>query len=152
IVDRMKELIITAGGKNISPANIEAALRAQPLIAQACAIGDGEPYLVALVVLDAEVAPVWAANRGLTGLTDVASLASSPAVLDELAHEVAEANDRFSHSEQVRRFHVLSDDWLPDSEELTPTMKLKRRGILAEYRDEIDALYRDEIGAEPAPR
>jgi long-chain acyl-CoA synthetase len=152
IVDRMKELIITAGGKNVSPANIEAALRAQPLIGQACAIGDREPYLVALVVLDGEVAPVWAANHGHTGPTDVASLAAAPGVLDELAHEVADANERFSHSEHIRRFLVLADEWLPDTEELTPTMKLKRRGILAKYREQIDALYRGEIGAEPAPR
>jgi long-chain acyl-CoA synthetase len=152
IVDRMKELIITAGGKNVSPANLEAALKAQPLIAQACAIGDGEPYLVALVVLDPEVAPVWAKGR-TAGVepVDPAALASDPVVLAEVAREVADANDRFSHSEQIRRFLVLGEEWLPDSEELTPTMKLKRRGILAKYRDRIAALYRGEIGTEPTP-
>jgi long-chain acyl-CoA synthetase len=152
IVDRMKELIITAGGKNVSPANIEAALKAQPLIAQACAIGDDRDYLVALVVLDAEVAPAWAAQRGHDGPGDVASLAAAPDVLAEVAHEVADANERFSHSEQIRRFLLLAEEWLPDSEELTPTMKLKRRGILTRYRDEIAALYRDELGAQPVPR
>jgi long-chain acyl-CoA synthetase len=152
IVDRMKELIITAGGKNVSPANVEAALRAQPLIAQACAVGDDHDHLVALVVLDAEVAPVWAANQGHDGPTDVASLATASDVLAELAHEVADANERFSHAEQIRRFLVLAEEWQPDSEELTPTMKLKRRGILAKFREEIEALYREELGTEPSPR
>ena len=149
----MKELIITASGKNVSPANLEAALKAQPLIAQACAIGDGQPYLVALVVLDPEVAPVWAAGRvGDSAATDLAALASDPVVVAEVAHQVAEANDRFSHAEQIRRFLVLGEEWLPDSEELTPTMKVKRRGILAKYHEQIDALYRGEIGVEPTPR
>ncbi|MFI5047881.1 MAG: AMP-dependent synthetase/ligase, partial [Acidimicrobiia bacterium] len=153
IVDRMKELIITAGGKNVSPANLEAALKAQPLIAQACAIGDGEPYLVALVVLDAEVVPVWAAAHAVAAEPiALAALASDPVVVAEIAHEVADANGRFSHAEQIRRVLVLGEEWLPDSEELTPTMKLKRRGILAKYRDRIDALYRDEVGVEPTPR
>jgi long-chain acyl-CoA synthetase len=156
IVDRMKELIITASGKNVSPANLEAALKAQPLIGQACAIGDGEPYLVALVVLDPEVAPVWAASAGIEpagdGGFDVRALAADDRVIAEVAHEVHDANQRFSHAEQVRRFHVLGDEWLPDSVELTPTMKLKRRGILATYADEIGRLYRSEGGAEPAPR
>src|SRR4029078_3053486 len=78
IVDRMKELIITAGGKNVSPANIEAALKAQPLVAQACAIAAREPYLVGLVVLDPEVAPVWAGNQGHAGPSGLASLCASP--------------------------------------------------------------------------
>jgi long-chain acyl-CoA synthetase len=107
---------------------------------------------VGLVVLDPEVAPVWAANHGHTGPADLASLAAAPDVLEELAHEVADANERFSHSEHIRRFLVLSDEWLPDSEELTPTMKLKRRGILAKHADQIAALYRNEIGTEPSPR
>jgi long-chain acyl-CoA synthetase len=151
IVDRKKELLITASGKNVSPANLEAALKAQPLIGQACAVGDGRPHLVALVVLDAEVAPVWAARHaGIEGTPR--TLAEHPRVLEEIAHEVDDANDRFSRAEAIRRFLVLGDEWLPDSEELTPTMKLKRRGILAKYAREIEALYRDEIGIEPTPR
>jgi long-chain acyl-CoA synthetase len=149
IVDRKKELIITASGKNISPANLEAALKAQPLIGQACAIGDGEPHIVALVVLDAEVAPAWAARHGIE---TTSQLAADPRVVAEIAHEVHHANERFSHAEQIRRFLVLGDEWLPDSEELTPTMKLKRRGILAKFADDIAALYRGDIGTEPTPR
>ncbi len=140
IVDRKKELIITAGGKNVSPANLEAALKAQPLIGQACVLGDGEPYIAALVVLDPDVAPAWAANHGLDA-SSPSELAADPTVIAEVAREVEIANERFSHAESVRRFRVLGEEWLPDSPELTPTMKLKRRGIAAKYAREIAELY-----------
>jgi long-chain acyl-CoA synthetase len=140
IVDRKKELIITAGGKNVSPANLEAALKAQPLIGQACVVGDDRPFVVALLVLDPDVAPVWAVQQGLSAST-LPELAIDPDVRAEVAREVDEVNGNFSRAEQIRAFTVLGEDWLPDSEELTPTMKLKRRGILAKYAAEIDALY-----------
>jgi len=142
IVDRKKELIITAGGKNISPANIEAALKAEPLIGQACVIGDDRPYLVALLVLDADVVPAWAASEGIEGASPE-ELAEHPGLRAELAREVASANRRFSGVEQVRRFAVIGHEWLPDSDELTPTMKLKRKPIAAKYAAEIASLYRD---------
>ena len=140
IVDRKKELIITAGGKNISPANLESALKAHPLVGQACAIGDGRPYISALIVLDPEVAPAWAANRGIEGLS-LMELASRPEVVAEVDRAVAAANEHFSQVERVKRFVVLGSEWLPDSEELTPTMKLKRRGVHAKYAEEIASLY-----------
>jgi long-chain acyl-CoA synthetase len=140
IVDRKKELIITAGGKNISPANIEAALRAQPLIGQACVFGEAQPYIAGLLVLDPDVAPAWAVARGVTD-TAFADLARDPLVLEEVGREVDEANARFAHAEQVRKWTLLADEWLPDSEELTPTMKLKRRGIAAKYEREIAELF-----------
>jgi long-chain acyl-CoA synthetase len=140
IVDRKKELVITAGGKNVSPANLEAALKAQPLIGQACVVGDGEPYMAALLVLDPDVAPAWAASHGASATT-LAALAADPVVLAEVEREVAAANERFSHAEAIREFTVLPDEWLPDTEELTPTMKLKRRGIAKKYAREIAALY-----------
>ncbi len=140
IVDRKKELIITAGGKNVSPANLEAALKAQPLIGQACVLGDGEPYIAALLVLDPDVAPAWAANHGI-GASSIADLATDSQVLAEIEREVEVANERFSHAEAVRKFRVLGTEWLPDSEELTPTMKLKRRGVVAKYAAEIAELY-----------
>ncbi|MBV8560697.1 MAG: long-chain fatty acid--CoA ligase [Acidimicrobiia bacterium] len=140
IVDRKKELIITAGGKNISPANIEAALKSFPLIGQACVIGDARPYVSALIVLDTDVAPAWAASRGIEAAT-MADLARHPDVRVEVERGVAEANARFSQVERVKRFSVLTEEWLPDSEELTPTMKLKRRGVLTKYAEEIEALY-----------
>jgi long-chain acyl-CoA synthetase len=140
IVDRKKELIITAGGKNISPANIEAALKSFPLIGQACVIGDMRPYVSALIVLDPEVAPAWAKSRGIDAST-MADLARHPDTQAEVDRAVAEANARFNRVEQVKRFTVLTEEWLPDSEELTPTMKLKRRGVLTKYAEEIEALY-----------
>jgi long-subunit acyl-CoA synthetase (AMP-forming) len=141
IVDRKKEIIITAGGKNVSPANAEAALKAQPLIGQVCVVGDGEPFIAALIVLDPDVAPAWAAANGAAS-TESSALATDPVVLAEVAREVEEANRRFAHSEQIRKFAVLADEWLPDSDELTPTMKLKRHSIATKYAREIADLYR----------
>jgi long-chain acyl-CoA synthetase len=140
IVDRKKELIITAGGKNISPANIESALKSFPLVGQACAIGDGRPFVAALIVLDPEVAPAWARQRGIEAASAV-QLADHPDVRAEVERSVNEANRRFSQVEQVKKFALLGEEWLPDSEELTPTMKLKRRGIHAKHAGEIEALY-----------
>jgi long-chain acyl-CoA synthetase len=138
IVDRKKELIITAGGKNISPANLEALLKSLPLVGQACVVGDGRRYLVALLVLDPEVAPGWAARHGVTG-----DLAASPEVRAELERGVAEVNARVSQVEGIKRFAVLADEWVPDSPQLTATMKLKRRGVHAAYADVIESLYAD---------
>ena len=140
IVDRKKELIITAGGKNISPANIEAALVRHPLVSQAIAIGDRRSYVTALVVLDPEVAPAWARARGITAAS-VRDLASHPDVLAEVERAVAAANEHFSRVEQVKRHTVLADEWTPATGELTPTMKLKRRVILAKYADAIERMY-----------
>jgi long-chain acyl-CoA synthetase len=103
-------------------------------------IGDMRPYISALIVLDSDVAPAWAKSRGIETMSP-ADLARHPDVLAEVERAVAEANARFSNVEQVKRFTVLTEEWLPDSEELTPTMKLKRRGVLTKYADEIDALY-----------
>ncbi|MBW3614516.1 MAG: AMP-dependent synthetase/ligase [Actinobacteria bacterium] len=140
IVDRKKELIITAGGKNVSPANIEAALKSFPLIGQAAVIGDKRPFISALVVLDPDVAPGWARSRGVES-SSLAELAEHPEVVSEIDRCVQEANSRFSQVEQVKKFKILGQEWLADSEELTPTMKLKRRGINAKYASEIEALY-----------
>jgi long-chain acyl-CoA synthetase len=140
IIDRKKELIITAGGKNISPANLEAALKAFPLIGQACVIGDRRPYVTALIVLDPDLAPAWAGANGIEA-NSMAQLATHPDVRAEVERGLAEANARFNQVEQIKRFHILTDEWLPDSEELTPTMKLKRRGVLAKYAEEIEELY-----------
>jgi long-chain acyl-CoA synthetase len=140
IVDRKKELIITAGGKNISPANLEAALKMIPLVGQACAIGDQRKFISALLVLDPETAPVWAAAHGKQGAS-LAELAQDPDVQAEIQAGVDEANERFAKVEQIKKFVVLGEEWLPDSDVLTPTSKLKRRGIHARYAAEIDALY-----------
>jgi long-chain acyl-CoA synthetase len=128
IVDRKKELIIDAGGKNMSPSNIEAALKgASPLIGQACVIGDGRRYVTALLVLDADYAPGWARREGIEG--DLPALARDVRVHAAVQAGVDAANARLSRPEQVKRFTLIEGDWLPGGDELTPTMKLKRRPI-----------------------
>ena len=141
IVDRKKELIINAAGKNMSPANIEGTIKsASPLIGQACVIGDRRPYNTALIVLDADFTPAWAAGHGLP-TSGLAELAREPAVLAEIEKAVAQANSRLARVEQIKRFHVVEGDWLPGGDELTPTMKLKRRPIAEKYSEAIEALY-----------
>ena len=141
IVDRKKELIITAGGKNISPANLEGALKMIPLVGQAAAIGDARRYITAILVLDPELAPAWAAGRNLgSGLT-LAELAAQPEVVAEIQRGVDEVNQRFAQVEQIKRFVLVGEEWLPDSDVLTPTSKLKRRGIHQRYQQEIEDLY-----------
>ncbi|WP_242623193.1 AMP-binding protein [Pseudonocardia sediminis] len=128
IVDRKKELIINAAGKNISPSAVEAAVKSRsPLIGQACVIGDGRSYNVALLVLDPEVA----AGRD----------ADDPSVTDEIARAVGEGNRRLARVEQVRRYAIVTDPWVPGGDELTPTMKLKRRPITEKYAETIESLY-----------
>ena len=142
IVDRKKELIITSGGKNISPANLEAALKMIPLVGQACAIGDNRKFCSALLALDPEAAAVWAAKHGKDSLS-LEELAADPDVLAEVQRGVDEINQQFAQAEQVKRFVLLGEEWMPDSEVLTPTSKLKRRGIHARYADAIESMYAD---------
>jgi long-chain acyl-CoA synthetase len=140
IVDRKKELIITSGGKNISPANLEAALKMIPVIGQACTIGDNRKYLSALLVLDPEATPVWAAANGKEGMS-LADLATDPEVIAMVQAGVDEVNTKFAQVEQIKKFTLLGEEWMPDSDLLTPTSKLKRRGIHARYAAEIEAMY-----------
>jgi len=128
IVDRIKELIISAAGKNMSPANIEATIKASgSLIGNVCAIGDGRPYNVALVTVDPDAANGRSAD--------------DPEVLAEVDAQMERANERLARVEQVKRSTVLPGDWVADGDELTPTSKLKRRAIVAKYADEIEAMY-----------
>jgi long-chain acyl-CoA synthetase len=140
IVDRKKELIITSGGKNISPANLEAALKTIPLVGNAAAIGDNRKFISALVVLDPEYAPVWARNQGLE-FSSLADLAANPVVVKEIESGVEEINGRFAQVEQIKKVVVLGDEWNPDTDVLTPTSKLKRRGIAARYSQRIESMY-----------
>ena len=128
IVDRIKELIISAAGKNMSPANIEATIKASgALIANVCAIGDARPYNVALVTLD----PDSANGRN----------ANDPELRAEVDAQMQRANECLARVEQIKRFTVLPHDWIADSDELTPTSKLKRRAIAAKYATEIEGMY-----------
>jgi long-chain acyl-CoA synthetase len=140
IVDRKKELIITSGGKNISPANLEAALKTIPLIGQAAAIGDNRKFCSAILVLDPEAAGVWAKGHQQENVS-LTELAMDPVVLAEVQRGVDEINQQFAQVEQIKKFVLVGEEWLPDSEMLTPTSKLKRRGVTARYANEIEAMY-----------
>ncbi len=140
VVDRKKELIITAGGENVSPAAIENLLVAHPLIGQALAFGDMRPYVVALLTLDGEVAPAWAKAHGVEAAS-LPELAAHPVVLAAVGEAVSAANERLARVQQVKRWRLLPVEWTADTEELTPTLKLKRRIVHAKYADDIDGLY-----------
>jgi long-chain acyl-CoA synthetase len=140
VVDRKKELIITAGGENIAPAAIESLLVAHPLVGQALAYGDRRKYVVALLTLDGEVAPAWAKARGIDS-GSLAELAADPVVLAEVGAAVAAANERLARVQQVKQWRLLPVEWTAETEELTPTLKLRRRIVHAKYADVLDTLY-----------
>jgi long-subunit acyl-CoA synthetase (AMP-forming) len=141
IVDRKKELIISAAGKNMSPANIEAELKsAGPLIGQAAVIGDARAYNTALLVLDADGAPAWAGRQGISDVS-LEALASRDDVRAAVQAEIDKANAKLSRVEQIKKFHLVAGDWIPGGDELTPTMKLKRKPIFEKYSAEIEGLY-----------
>ena len=141
LVDRKKELIINAAGKNMSPANIEATVKSSsPLIGQACVIGDRRPYNTALLVLDADFAPAFAAQQGIAD-ADLEALADNEAVRAAVQEGIDQANAKLARVEQIKRFYLVPGDWLPGGDELTPTMKLKRKPIAAKYESEIEGMY-----------
>jgi long-chain acyl-CoA synthetase len=140
VVDRKKELIITSAGKNVAPSNIESLLKESPIVGHALAFGDNRPYVVAVLTLDGEVAPIVAQRAGIA-YTDLADLAAKPEILAMAQAAVDAANARLSRPEQVKSFELLPTEWTAESEELTPTLKLKRRIVHAKYADVIDRLY-----------
>ncbi|MEU2394924.1 AMP-dependent synthetase/ligase [Streptomyces sp. NPDC007369] len=140
LTDRKKELIITSNGKNVSPALVENTVKEHPLIGQAMVHGDGRSYLVALLVLDAELAPAWAAARGIEAASP-AELARHPAVREEIARAVEAANARLNRTEQIKRYRLLTEEWGPESGELTPSLKLRRRVVREKYAALIEDLY-----------
>jgi long-subunit acyl-CoA synthetase (AMP-forming) len=141
IVDRKKELIINAAGKNMSPANIEAKIKAAcPLVAQVVAIGDRRPYNVALVTLDPDACGAFAAKHGLENPSP-AAMARYEVVRESVAAGVEAGNAALSRVEQIKKFKLIEGEWEPGRDELTPTMKLKRKPIGEKYAAEIEALY-----------
>jgi long-subunit acyl-CoA synthetase (AMP-forming) len=141
IVDRKKEIIINAAGKNMSPANIESTLKgASPLIGQVAVIGDRRPYNTALVVLDSDYAPPWGEKNGLSD-TSLEALAGEEKVREAVQKGVDEANAKLARVEQIKKFTIVKGDWAPGGDELTPTMKLKRKPIGEKYEQEIEGMY-----------
>jgi long-subunit acyl-CoA synthetase (AMP-forming) len=148
VVDRKKELIINASGKNMSPANIEnAILAACPMIGAMVTIGDARPYNTALMVFDGDSVGPYAAQHGLADASP-AALAADPEVIVRIAAGVAEGNANLSRVEQIKRFRILPTLWEPGGDEVTLTMKLKRRTIAEKYAAEIEELYAPEPGPE----
>jgi long-chain acyl-CoA synthetase len=142
IIDRKKEMIINVAGHNMSPANVEARLKAcSPLIGQAVCVGDARPYNVALLVLDPDAAAAFAGRHRLPD-TSLSAWCADPRVLEDVTAGVARANAQLSLPEQIQRWTLLDAQWLPGGDELTPTMKLQRRPIMAKYAAAIEALYR----------
>ncbi len=140
IVGRKKDLIVTAGGENVAPVNVETALRSAPLVGQAVVAGDDRPYLVALLTVDRDALQSWASEHGLSGLP-AAELLHLAQLVEEVDREVSEVNRRFSRAEQVRRFAIVDDEWPVDSDLVTPTMKVRRDRVLARYAAQVEALY-----------
>jgi len=139
IVDRKKEILITAGGKNIAPSNIENMLKQRPLIGQACVIGDRRPFVAALIVLDPETTLAWAQQNDLPA--DLAVLAQHPKVLSVVQGYIDEVNESLSQVERIKKFAIVPEEWTVDSGELTPTMKMKRRVVHEKYADLIERMY-----------
>jgi long-chain acyl-CoA synthetase len=140
VIGRKKDIIITAGGKNIAPAGIENLLQQHPLIGQTCVIGDRRPYITALLVLDPEGASAWARQHQIQAST-LAELAEHPLVVAEVERAVEAANQHLSRVEQVKRYRIVTREWTAQTGELTPTLKRRRSVILERYAADIDALY-----------
>jgi long-subunit acyl-CoA synthetase (AMP-forming) len=141
LVDRKKELIINAAGKNMSPANIEATVKSSsPLIGNAVCIGDAKPYNTALLVLDADFAPMWAQQHGIQD-TSLEALAHDEQIRAAVQEAIDGANEKLARVEQIKKFVIVEGDWLPGGDELTPTMKLKRKPIAEKYGDAISGMY-----------
>jgi long-chain acyl-CoA synthetase len=154
IIGRKKELIITAAGKNLSPATIEETIKgASPLISQVCVIGDQRKFVSALIVLDGEALPAWCRSNDVP-FESIAQASQHPRVRREIQEAVDQGNRQLARVEQIKRFAILGEEWTPESAELTPTMKLKRRAIHERHADVIERLYADEPGEdvlEPLP-
>jgi long-chain acyl-CoA synthetase len=142
ITGRKKELIVTAGGKNVAPAVLEDRLRAHPLVGQVLVVGDGQPFIAALVTVDAEALPRWRRRHGKPeGDGSAADLVDDPELRGEIAAAVEEANRAVSRAEQIRKFRILPGDFTEEGGELTPTLKVRRSVVTSRYADDVAALY-----------
>ncbi|HEV7872336.1 MAG TPA: long-chain fatty acid--CoA ligase [Modestobacter sp.] len=141
ITGRKKEILVTAGGKNVAPAVLEDRLRAHKLISQCIVVGDQRPFIAALVTLDAEALPAWLKSKGKDDALTPEQLREDPELLAELDAAVADANKAVSHAEAIKKFRVLGNDFTEDNGTLTPSLKLKRAVVMKEFGDEVESLY-----------
>jgi len=140
ITGRKKEILVTAGGKNVAPAVLEDRLRAHVLVDQCMVVGDGEPFIAALITIDPESLPTWAERNGKS--TDIADLCDDEDLRAEIQLAIDDANKAVSQAESIRKFRILPDQWTEEGGELTPSLKLKRNVVMREFHDEVEALYR----------
>lgn len=143
ITGRKKELLVTAGGKNVAPAPIEDPLRANPIIGQVVVIGDAKPFIAALISLDPEMVPVWTQNNGIEEKLTLAQAARHPKILEEVQRAVDEVNTRFSQAEQVKAFEILDVELTEVSGHLTPSMKIKRNRVMEDFDGYVKRIYKD---------
>lgn len=141
ITGRKKEIIVTAGGKNVSPAQLEDPIRANPIVSQVVVLGDQKPFISALVTLDSEMLPAWLANNGLQSDMSLADAARNPTVRDEVQKQIDRANKTVSRAESIRKFTILPIEWTEASGHLTPKLSIKRSVILEDFADEISKIY-----------
>jgi long-chain acyl-CoA synthetase len=141
ITGRKKELIVTAGGKNVAPAVLEDQLRANPLISQAMVVGDAKPFIGALITIDPEAFEGWKQRNSKATTASLADLATDPDLVAEVDAAVKQANQSVSHAESIRKFRILPVDFTEDTGELTPTMKVKRNVVAEKFASDIDAIY-----------
>jgi len=141
IIGRKKEIIVTAGGKNVAPALMEDKLRAHPLISQAMAVGDQQPFIAALITIDPEAFPGWKERNGKDPKATVGDLATDPDLMAEIELAIKEANQAVSKAEAIRKFRILPVDFTEDTGELTPTLKVKRKVVAEKFASDIEALY-----------
>ncbi|WP_216909021.1 AMP-dependent synthetase/ligase [Nocardia noduli] len=141
ITGRKKEIIVTAGGKNVSPALLEDSLRAHPLISQVMVVGDGQPFVGALITLDPEALPGWKERNSVAADTPIEQLIENPAIVAEIDAAVADTNKKVSHAEAIKKIRILAVDWTQETGELTPKMSLKRAVVMKQYASEVEKIY-----------
>jgi long-chain acyl-CoA synthetase len=139
ITGRKKEILVTAGGKNVAPSALEDRVRAHALVGQCLVVGDGQPFIAALITVDPEVFPAWASAHGKSG--GLPSLTDDPDLRAEVQVAIDDANASVSRAESIRKFVILPDDWTEEGGQLTPSLKLKRNVVVRECKDEIAALF-----------
>ncbi|MFI1237814.1 AMP-dependent synthetase/ligase [Nocardia salmonicida] len=141
ITGRKKEILVTAGGKNVSPAILEDGLRAHPLISQVMVVGDGQPFIGALITLDPEALPGWKDRNGVAADTAIETLIENPALVAEVQAAIDETNKKVSKAEAIKKIRILPVDWTQEGGELTPKMSLKRAVVMKQYAGEVDKIY-----------
>ena len=141
ITGRKKEIIVTAGGKNVAPAMLEDQIRAAALVSQCIVVGEGRKFVGALVTLDAEVLPAWLKRHELPEDTPLDSLLTHPQVLEDVQAAVDAANQSVSHAEAIKKFSIVGTDFSEEAGYLTPSLKMRRQVILKYFAADVDALY-----------